>query len=103
MLFSILIVAAIFGLGLAAGYVLRAAISRNRPSQAWRGFDGRPRLPLPTPPAGARFDARKLAGTPADAGGAAEPDGGSLRRFPWQDPKLAISCCFLGRVVSALI
>jgi hypothetical protein len=26
----------------------------------------------------------------------------SLRRFPWQDPKLAISCCFLGRVVSAL-
>src|SRR3954468_19295867 len=63
-LFSIFIVAAIFELGFAAGYGVHAAISRNRRSRAWRGFDRRPRSPAAYPSL-ARGGWRKLPGLPA--------------------------------------
>src|SRR3981081_1920519 len=54
----------IFELGFAAGYDVRAAISRNRRSRGWRGFDRRPRSPAAHPSL-ARGRWRKLAGLPA--------------------------------------
>ena len=76
-LFSILITAAIFGLGFAAGYGVRAAISRQSSlARAWIGFDRRPRSPAGyAPPAGARLMTEAGRHPGVDADGAAETEG----------------------------